>query len=222
LQTNKTAQFLVGFFLCLLLLLFWGFLMKMAESSVWYYGLLPLFLSFAQFSLTPMLRSIGIYRYYSDFLLVYNPKKTKYELHAGTSFDYWLHLRWNDKGAKSRNYIFGQMVLGLLNIIKEVEQGILPDKLKIVATSYFFSERSIRRLGFESKKASLFNRINLLVNFLDIFWMYSFSQNKLSMPNLFKANKFEISAHDLVLQKEKLTHILIQMEERMQTMLLSK
>ncbi|WP_194774638.1 hypothetical protein [Pararhodonellum marinum] len=211
---NRKTQLTVGTALFLLNVIWLGPFLNAGKVSPLYYLLFPFVLSLFQFTSTPLLRGLGIYRYYSHFLLGYLPGKSKQELHTGTSFDYFLHLKWSDRGVKSRDYIFGELIQGLLNLIKEVEEGRLPLELNIVATSYFFSNRSLEKLGFRQTSATLFNRLNVLLNFLDIFWMYSFSRNKLVFPNLLKVKKIEILAGELLEEKETLKQIKRRFEQK--------
>lgn len=44
-------------------------------------------------------------------------------------------------------------------------------------------------MGFEIENPSLFYKVNLFLNFIDLTWMYSLSQGKLSIPKIWKAKK---------------------------------
>ncbi len=90
---------------------------------------------------------------------------------------------------------------GLLNIINEIENGSIPKSVKIIGTSYFFNKRTLNKFGFELKNPSLFYRINLLANFMDLIWMYSISQGRFSIPKIWTANKASIEGGDLVVKK---------------------
>ena len=70
---------------------------------------------------------------------------------------------------------------GLLKLIKLIENKLL-ETVNIIGTSYFFSERTLNNLGFQIEKATLFYRINLFINFIDLFWMYSLSKGKVTIP----------------------------------------
>jgi hypothetical protein len=58
-------------------------------------------------------------------------------------------------------------------------------------------------LGFQLEKATLFYRINLFINFIDLFWMYSLSKGKLAIPSVWDAKKAKITGDMLVAQKTK-------------------
>jgi hypothetical protein len=74
----------------------------------------------------------------------------------------------------------------------------------VVGTSYFFNDRTLNKLGFHIEKASLYYRANLFINFIDLFWMYSLSRGKVSMPALWDAKKATIKGDKLVAQKKQL------------------
>lgn len=163
--------------------------------------LFPVVLPFIHFTLTPLFTLLGTYKYYTPLLLVYNPNDVKYDIHMGTSFDYLMVMRWKDRGLKARKKIWGHLLEGLIHIMDEIESGKLPDTLKIEGTSYFFSDKTAQRLGFTLEKPSLPYRFNLLINYIDLWWMYSFAQNRLAFPKVFNARKVVISGRDLVARK---------------------
>lgn len=172
------------------------------------YSLLFLiYLPLGQFSLTPIFKLSGVYNYYSPMLLGYMTNNQQIDLHSGGSFDYLFVMRKFKAGIESRNRIFIYHLEGLLSIIKQIEEGHIPKSVVISGTSYFFNERTIERLGFDYETPSLFYRINLLVNFIDLTWMYSVSRGKFSFPNVLKARKASIKGEKLVEKKEMLSEL---------------
>lgn len=168
------------------------------------YGVLLLFpvvLPLAHFALTPLLTLLGMYKYYSPLLLVYSPNRIKYDIHMGTSFDYIWVMRWSDRGLKARKKIWSYFLEGLVKIAEDIEAGKLPDTVKVEGTSYFFSVQTAQRLGFSLESPSLAYRFNLIINYVDLWWMYSFAQNRLAFPKVFDARKAVISGKDLLAQK---------------------
>ena len=110
-------------------------------------------------------------------------------------------------GIDSRNRILLYHLEGLLNIITKVENGQVPKTVVVSGTSYFFNEKTVNRLGFEYENPSLFYRINFLVNFIDLTWMYSLSQEKSSIPKVWKAKKAIVTASNLLNRKELLMEL---------------
>jgi hypothetical protein len=137
-------------------------------------------------------------------LLGYMANDAKIDLHSGTSFDHLFVLRKYPLGTPLRNRILLFHLEGLLQLIRLIEEKRIPESVNIVGTSYFFNDRTLTKLGFQIEKASLFYRINLFINFIDLFWMYSLSQGKLAIPTLWDAKKASIQGNQLVESKPKL------------------
>ena len=128
--------------------------------------------------------------------------KNQIDLHNGGSFDYLFVMRNFKIGNELRNRILLYHLEGLMNIIKELENGSIPKSVYIIGTSYFFNTRTLNKFGFELTQPSLFYRINLLSNFIDLLWMYSVSQGKFSIPKLWIASKASIEGGKLIESKE--------------------
>lgn len=168
------------------------------------YSTFFLYVPISQFLFTPIYRLSGGYTYYSPMLLGYMANNQQIDLHSGTSFDHLFVLRKYKSGTPLRNRIMIYHLEGLLNLIKLIENKRIPESVNIIGTSYFFNDRTLNNLGFQIEKASLFYRINLLINFIDLFWMYSLSRGTISIPNLWDAKKAIILGSNLLVQKSKL------------------
>lgn len=158
-------------------------------------------LPIAHFAMTPFLTLIGVYKYYSPMLLVYKPSQAKYDIHSGTSFDYLMVLKWKDRGLQARKLIWCYFLQGFVRIAEEIEAGKLSPNVQVEGTSYFFSEQTAKRLGFTLMAPSPTYRFNLIINFVDLTWMYSFAQGKLAFPKILKARKAVINGQHLLEQK---------------------
>jgi hypothetical protein len=137
-------------------------------------------------------------------LLGYMANKKLIDLHSGTSFDYLFVLRKYQSGTPLRNRIMMYHLEGLLKLIQLIEEKDIPASINIIGTSYFFSERTLSNLGFQIEKATLFYRVNLFINFIDLFWMYVLSKGKLAIPAVWDAKKAKITGGTLLAQKIKL------------------
>ncbi len=200
----KVLQWLLA-----LLLLVSGFFPALALIELGYahpiaYLLIIFFVPIGQFSFTPFFTLLGVYRYYSPMLLGYTPSDTQIDLHSGGSFDYLFVMRKYKSGIEWRNKLLLFQLEGLKKIIQLIEDKVVPESVNIVGTSYFFSNRTVQRIGFELTEPSLFYRINLFVNFLDLFWMYSLAQGKWSIPKVWQAKKVQITGQKLVEHKVQL------------------
>ena len=171
------------------------------------YALFLVYLPIGQFSLTPIFRLSGVYKYYSPMLLGYIPNDRQIDLHSGGSFDYLVVMRNYKAGVEMRNRLLVYHLEGLLHLIDEISHKRIPETVHIVGTSYFFNGRTLAKMGFEVVNPSLFYRLNLFVNFIDLVWMYSLSQGKFALPKLWDAKKASITGAKLVEQKAQIAEL---------------
>ena len=195
-----------------ILLLLIGFLPALViigkgDSQPLFYLLFLIYVPILQFASTPFFTLVGIYKYYSPMLLGYMVNDTKIYLHSGGSFDYFFVMRKYKSGIQLRNRLLIFHLEGLINLIKLIENKSVPETVNIVATSYFFNNRTLNKMGFEVENPSLFYRVNLFINFIDLLWMYSLSQGKLSIPKIWKAKNAKISGAKLIESKKMIEEI---------------
>ncbi len=164
-------------------------------------GLFLFYIPLGQFCFTPLLKLTGVYRYYSPMLLGYTPSATRIELHSGSSFDYLLVMSGIKPGIAIRNTLLGFYLEGLLYLIGQIERGKIPGTVLIEGNSYFFNRRTAQKVGFTESRSSWFHTLNILVNFIDIVWMYSLSKGRLSVPALLKVKRVTITGSKLVDRK---------------------
>ena len=192
-----------------LLLLVSGFfpafaIMKLGYDHPIAYLLFFFYIPIGQFSFAPFFTLVGVYRYYSPMLLGYMPSNTQIDLHSGGSFDYLFVMRKYKSGIEMRNRLLLFQLEGLKNIIQLIEDKAVPESVTIVGTSYFFSDRTVQKIGFELIEPSFFYRINLFANILDLVWMYSLAQGKWAIPKVWQAKKVQITGQKLVEHKVQL------------------
>lgn len=189
--------FLLGFFLGIVII-------AEGNDQPMFYLLFILYVPISQFLFTPIYTLTGGYTYYSPMLLGYMANDKQIDLHSGTSFDHLFVLRKVKSGTPLRNRIILYHLEGLLNLIQLIEDKRIPASVNITGTSYFFNDRTLHNLGFQLEKATIFYRINLFINFIDLLWMYSLSKGKLAIPAVWDAKKASITGDALIVQKSKL------------------
>ena len=173
-------------------------IIEIGYSQSLFYLLFIIYVPVGQFAFTPFLKLIGVYRYYSPMLLGYMANDRQIDLHSGGSFDYLFVMRKCKSGIELRNRLLIYHFEGLLNLVRLIENKKIPETVNIVGTSYFFNNRTLQKMGFEIINPSLFYRLNLFVNFIDLIWMYSLSKGKFSIPNIWNAKKASITGINLI------------------------
>ena len=174
----------------------------------------PLAVSIFHFSMTPVLTRVGFFRYHSRMLKATIRTRSLYEIHAGTSFDFLSAFRWSDRDPAAARQFLVWVLEGLLDIASLVERGDLPGSVRIVGTSYFFREASAWRLGFTVQPATLRLRLNLLLNILDITWMYSFCRGRIAFPNVLAAREAAIRGDELAARKGDILKLIERLRRR--------
>jgi hypothetical protein len=203
-QLPKSLQWIISMAFLLLGLFLAIFIIEKGNANPFFYAIFIVYVPISQFLYTPLFTLTGGYTYYSPMLLGYGVNDQQIDLHSGTSFDHLLVLRNVKPGLALRNKILQYHLEGLLNLISLIEKKQIPASVTVVGTSYFFSNRTLTKLGFQIENASLFYRANLFINFLDLFWMYSLSRGKVSFPALWDAKKAMIKGDQLLTQKKAL------------------
>ncbi len=200
-----------------ILLLVFGFLpalsiIERGYTQPLFYLLFIIYLPVAQFAFTPFFKLVGVYQYYSPMLLGYMANNHQIDLHSGGSFDYLFVMRKFKSGIELRNRLLIYHLEGLINLIQLIENKSIPETVNITGTSYFFNNRTLHKMGFEIINPSLFYRLNLFVNFIDLIWMYSLAQGKLSIPKIWKAKKASITGTKLIESKKQIEGLYAKMK----------
>lgn len=194
----KFVQWIVAI---LLMIIGFGVMMPLIMKP---YGLLllPFLAPFLNLVSVPFFRLIGYFKYLTPLVISTVQTDEQYDLHNVFTFDYLVNFKWADRGKKVQKTLLQHYFKALLVIIERIENGQLPPEVNIVGHSYFFSDRTAKKLGFTISKASSFLVINSALQFIELSYLYSFSQGKWAMPKFWKVRRAEISGKDLVEKKE--------------------
>ncbi len=173
------------------------------QLSTWFLLLAPFYYLLLPLLEKPISILSGSKKYYSPLLIVWGKSQRVYSMHLGTLFDYLMALDFKAKPNTFKTQIWIYTLEGVLNIIDELKQNKNYDA-KIVGTSYFLSKSTTERFNFVSKKPSKNQIIFLIINYINLIFLKSIVERKLSFPNLFHASKIEIDARSLIKEELKI------------------
>ena len=213
-QQPKILQWILSLSLLIIGFLPAIYLIDKGHFQPFYYTLFLFYIPISQFANTPFFRLIGIYKYYSPMLLGYMANQKQIDLHSGGSFDYLFVMKNYKAGNEMRNRLLLYHLEGLLHLIDLIEQKSIPETVEISGTSYFFKDQTMQKIGFKLEQPTLFYRINLFLNCIDLIWMYSLSRRAIAMPKIWNAKKVTISGTNLVKSKTQLETIYFKLKSR--------
>ena len=203
---------LIGTFLLLLWLPF----LFLPKGLYWLFAailLLPLVPVLESFLLTPAYTLAGRFNYYSPLLFATNSPQGL-DLHVGTLYDYVTQLRWSERGMQTQRHAMQLILQGLLSIGDAVTEGKLSAQTKITVTSYFFSDRSVKKLGFTLSNGSLEMKLNLVLVYLSLFLRISFIKGRWRLPDLQRIRCIHTTAGDLFHQRARISQMLVNLQSK--------
>ena len=167
-RISTTARWGVAIsFTMILGLLLTGWIQHVNESPIWAAGIFVM-VPIIQFFSTPLFTLLGIYTYYSPMVVSLGSNDRVIDLHNGTSFDYLLEMRRVKPGLPWKKRMLVHYLAALQKIIHMIETGKLPESVTIRGSSYFLSRSSAERLGFSLSSTSFPEKLNILLNYLDL------------------------------------------------------
>lgn len=168
---------------------------------------LPIWMLLSFSLLAPILRVVGLLRYYSPYLIVTGSATQGLALHGASPFDYLLLFRWADRGRPAVRRILRWYIEGLVALARDVQDGRFPKDVEITATSYVISHRAAARFGFRPESSRRFAWGGLLTFPTQLF-TYSFSRGQWRVPPLGQAMRARTTGAELCAQLERLERVL--------------
>lgn len=203
---------LIQWFIATILLLL-GFYFVSSIDSLWRLPLLIFALPILQFCCTPLFRLLKIYKSLSPTVFSIFPSPKKYELHNITTFDYLQQFSWSDKGKPIQRKLLVNYAKAFLNIIDQIEHQQIPESVLIIGHSYFFSERTAKKLGFEMIPADKITVFCSCLNAVELIFLYSFSQGKWTIPKFWQVKAMFISGKELCKRRAIIQRLLLNVEK---------
>lgn len=188
-----------------------GLMMLLIVENSYGFFLIILFAPLLNLVTVPFFRLIGYFKYLNPYVISTVQTDKQYDLHNVFTFDYLVNFSWSDRGRPAQKTLLVHYCKALLTMIERIENGTLSPEVKVVGHSYFFNDRTAKRLGFTVSDASLFWKLNSILQFIELTYLYSFSQGKWSLPKFWKVKRAEIIGSDLIMKKS----ILEDLVERM-------
>lgn len=174
------------------------------------YPILALFIfRFLRFISTPLLRSVGFYRYYSPLLMAIPILPGIRDIHLGTS---WNHLRLRKK--LNQRLVMQYLMVGLLRICDEVEAGRVSPDLLLRGSTHFMSEKSLLRFGCKVRSLNWYEWLLFLQNYPELCLLQSITYGRFSLVSFRHTKTMTVSAGELLANRQEVLRALALVSRR--------
>jgi hypothetical protein len=146
---------------------------------------------------TPVLRRLGVYRYHSRLLLSVPIARGVLDLHAGTSWDFFLTPGITPK------LILQQMAVGMVHLCDEIAAGNIDPGTTIRGQIHYFSEATLRSFGFQVRRGNLFEKMLFTLNYIELCLLQSIARGRVSIITPERMRIASCRAGDLLRYRER-------------------
>ncbi len=163
-----------------------------------------LFMPFSSFVIAPFMRVERFFKTYSQILVVQFPTKKTYDLHLASNVDLILFAR---NSTNPRKMIFHEIVEGLLNICREIENGVLPRTVSIQAITFFVKKTTFQKLGFKTITFAPQYAILYFFDYIGILLSNYCITKRFRFVNILKTQKATMTGEDLLQNRGNLEQL---------------
>jgi hypothetical protein len=149
----------------------------------------------------PALKKNGKLIYYSSLFVAEKEQKGIIKIHGGSLFDYVFVIDKTLSGKQRTNFILQKYLEGLLNLIDVCEKDG-NTVVKIKGTTYILNERTANKIGFNSIKTDIIQKIILIYNYVNVLISNSIAKRKISFPKMNTIKTFESTIAELIKRRE--------------------
>jgi hypothetical protein len=103
-------------------------------------------------------------------------------------------------GKQRTNFILQKYLEGLLNLIDVCEKDG-NTVVKIKGTTYILNERTANKIGFNSIKTDIIQKIILIYNYVNVLISNSIAKRKISFPKMNTIKTFESTIAELIIRR---------------------
>ena len=211
---HKNIQWIITILMVIILILIVLFWQEIIDPIILKILFIFIFVPSYNFLLTPLMTLSNIFKYKSPMLLVLEDSKKNYAIHSGTSFDYLVKMGNVKSGIPFQHKVLEYHLEGILKIVAEVENETIPGTTIIKGSSYFFSESTAKKLGFEIVPTNNFEKLVIYLNYLEILLMLSRTKGKLSFPKINNFKTVQTTGQKLVQNKSFIKNLYLKLKKR--------
>jgi len=161
-----------------------------------------------RFVTTPLLRRMGIYRYYSPMFLTVPFGVRTLELHLGTAWDFFRRRNLNQLE------LLMHLGRGLLALLEAVDRGEVRADTRLRGTMCFLSTETMQKIGFQTRPMNVLEGALFLLNYPEICLLQSLVKGRVCLVNLNQVRMFKASVHDLLRTRDRLVTVVDLLERR--------
>jgi len=178
-------------------------------SIVLYFLAFVILFRLARFFTTPLLKISGYYRYYSEFLFIMKIGKQKYDLHLGTSWDFFLNRLNNPR------HVLIELAKGIKKLTEEIESGKLSPQAVFRGNTFYLKRESASKFGFSFRKLNFIEWFLFFMNYAELSLLSSIAHKKLHFVPVSNIYIIYATGEELIKNKSKFDRFLNRSREEL-------